>query len=145
MISHTFYRVVEKTFANAIGAKYSVEPVTYCTNNDGTGIFDESCMHQITGTGQFCGGREQLRRRMDDPDTTDCRVLGTEIGAKRVANKLSKRNLVKVLPVKQFNVGATVDYMGYPYTVLSQTGHNVVIKLCDEDYQTTVKDFDLYD
>ena len=144
MISHTFYRVVETIYANATGAKYCVKPVTYCTNNDGCGIFDETCMHQITGTCQFCGGREQLRRRMDDPGSTDCRVLDTEIGAKRVANRLSKLHPLKILPVKQFEIGAPVDYMGYPYTVLSQNGHDVEIKSCEDDYQTTVKDYDLY-
>jgi hypothetical protein len=145
MISHTFYRVVEKTYCNATGAKYSVEPVTYCTNNDGTGIFDESCMHQITGTGQFCGGREQLRRRMDDPDTTDCRILDTEIGAKRVANKLSKRNPLKKLPIKKYGIGTTVYYMGAPYIVIAQDERDVEIKSVEhEDYQTTVKDYDLY-
>ena len=48
------------------------------------------------------------------------------------------------LPVKKYDVGEPVVYMEFPYTVLSQNGHDVEIKSCEDDYQTTVKDYDLY-
>lgn len=145
MVSHTFYRVVEKTYSDASGAAYTVEPVTYCTNDNGEGIFDESCINQIVGNGQFCGGRSEVRKYFDDPKSTDSRVLDTETGANRVAATLRKLHPVKKFPVRQHTVGSKVVFLGDDCTVLSQNGRDVEIAYDGvPGYTTTVKDYEIY-
>lgn len=146
MIEHTFYRVIETEYSNRYGAEYSIKEITYCTNDSGCGLFDETCINQITGNGQFCGGREAVRRFFDDPKSTDNRVLSTLAGAKRVCNKLQKNNPLRKIPVHQYSTGQKIDFSGHKCTVISQSGRDVTIHPDEmpDDYTSVIKDYDIF-
>ena len=130
MKSYTLYRIRETTYANASGVKHEVIEEEYCTNDNGTGIFSDDCLKQITGTGQFCGGIKDLRRYFDDKDTySGERVFISRPYAERYAKKMNDKYPIERYPVKQFTPGNTalLDHRDR-VKIISQNGHDVLVE-----------------
>lgn len=145
MISHTFFKIIETEYDDCFVAKYTIEKVTYCTNDSGCGLFSETCLTQITGNRQFSGGREAVRRYFDNPESTGERVIDTERGARRVRDKLRKENPLRRIPIHRYSPGDCVYHNGYRCTVTSQDKRNVKIKYASDldGYSICVKDYSL--
>jgi len=142
MTIHKFYRVRATTYSNCTGAKYPIDQVEYCTNDNGEGIFTGSCIAQITGNCQFSGGREAVKKFMDD---IDARLFDTERGAKIYANRMTKKNPLKKIEIRTYNPGEKVRFLCSDCTVIGQVGEDVTISYNDQpDHTTDVKFYEIY-
>lgn len=146
MIEHKFFMVSEKTYSDCYGAKYDVREVSYCTNDSGEGIFSGDCMHQLTGNGQFCGGRKKLQRWLTRQcDYSNDRYFLSEWRAKKYAAEMAEKSPLKKILVKTFPVGSVVNFMGSECKVLSQDGENLDLAYVDEPEHTfTTKFYTVY-